>query len=425
MKTFLWKSFGDIIPSKKALLRRKTVENPSSKPCCNTSTEDVVHAWWSCLQAQGREVWEKSNMRGSLLGRRFADEPDLVWTGLEQNQDEAEFFARLLWLVWLRRNKKMVGAEVGSIEVELVWLKDMIWLMDTWLKALFRRKKVGSLSCEPCKCKTTSIEDAVHALWSCPQPPGREVWQKSNTLDSLLGRHFGDEQELVWIGLEKNQDEAGFFAKLLWLVWLSRRNKTRVGTEVGSIKAELVWLKDGKQGQPQPPVARWTPPETDVFKVNFEGVVFPESQKIGVGIVIRDSEGQIMVALSEKLRGPRIQKPEVVEAFAARRAIIFAREHCRLHQVVLEGDCQMLMQALQTGDSNSVLIGHLVADVRHHTVSFKRCNFTFVSKSCNRVAHALAQYARNVKSFQVWMEDLPPLAIPLALKDALVPLIEF
>lgn len=422
MKTFLWRSCGDIIPSKKALLRRKIVEIPSSKPCCNTVTEDVVHAWWYCPQPQGREVWEKSNMRDSLLGRHFADEPDLVWTGLEQNQDEAEFFARLLWLVWLRRNKKKVGPEVGSIEVELVWLKDMIWLMDMWLKALFRRKKVGNLSCEPCKCKTISIEDAVHALWSCPQPRGREVWQKSIMLDSLLGRHFGDEQEQVWIGLEKIQDEAEFFAHLLWLVWLNR-NKTRVGTEVGSIKAELVWLKDGKQGQLQPPVARWTPPETDVFKVNFEGVVFPESQKIGVGIVIRDSEGQITVALSEKLRGPRIQKPEVVEAIAARRAIIFAREH-GLRQVVLEGDCQMLMQALQTGDSNSVLIGHLVADVRHHTVSFKRCSFTFVSKSCNRVAHALAQYAWNVKSFQVWMEDLPPPAIPLALKDVLVPLIE-
>nr|POF23783.1 hypothetical protein CFP56_13720 [Quercus suber] len=347
MKTFLWRSCGDIIPSKKALLRRKIVENPSSKPCCNTSTEDVVHAWWSRLQPQGREVWEKSNMRDSLLGRRLADEPDLVWTGLQQNQDEAEFFARLLWLVWLRRNKKKVGAEVGSIEVELVWLKDMIWLMDMWLKALFRRKKMGSLGCEPCKCKTTSIEDA---LWSCPQPLGREVCQKSNMLYSLLGRHFGDEQELVWIGLEKNQDEAEFFAKLLWLVWLSR-NKTRVGTEVGSIKAEIVWLKDGKQGQPQPPVARWTPPETDVFKVNFEGAVIPGSQKIGVGIVIRDSEGQIMAALSEKLRVPRIQKPEVVEAIAARRAIIFARE-LGLRQVVLEGDCQMLMQALQTRDSN-------------------------------------------------------------------------
>ena len=38
-------------------------------------------------------------------------------------------------------------------------------------------------------------------------------------------------------------------------------------------------------------------------------------------------------------------------------------------------------------------------------------NFSCIRRGGNRVAHALAQHARNIPEDMFWMEDSPPLAL--------------
>ena len=68
----------------------------------------------------------------------------------------------------------------------------------------------------------------------------------------------------------------------------------------------------------------WQPPAENSIKANFDGAVFGEEQEAGIGVVLRDSEGQVLAALSEKVRLPATV--EVLEMMAARRSALFARE---------------------------------------------------------------------------------------------------
>ena len=73
-----------------------------------------------------------------------------------------------------------------------------------------------------------------------------------------------------------------------------------------------------------PHLTHWLPPSPSVYKVNFDGATFSDIATAGLGVVVRDSEGLVIAALSERIRLP----PTVaaLEALACRRSILFAIE---------------------------------------------------------------------------------------------------
>ena len=64
----------------------------------------------------------------------------------------------------------------------------------------------------------------------------------------------------------------------------------------------------------------------------------------GVGVVVRDCDGQIIGALWQNIGS--VQSAEMAEALAARREVRFATELC-LFQVIIEGDCSRVIAALK------------------------------------------------------------------------------
>ena len=73
-------------------------------------------------------------------------------------------------------------------------------------------------------------------------------------------------------------------------------------------------------GSRHPSQKHWHPPPQDCFKTNYDEAMFNESDEAGLGVVIRNFEGQAMVALSKKIKKP----PSVValELLATRRAAV-------------------------------------------------------------------------------------------------------
>ena len=57
----------------------------------------------------------------------------------------------------------------------------------------------------------------------------------------------------------------------------------------------------------------------DEFKTNFDGTMFDESDEVRVGIVVRNSLGEVMSALSEKIHKPI----EILELLAAKHVVKF------------------------------------------------------------------------------------------------------
>lgn len=54
----------------------------------------------------------------------------------------------------------------------------------------------------------------------------------------------------------------------------------------------------------------------DEFKTNFDGTMFDESDEVRVGIVVRNSLGEVMSALSEV-------RVEILELLAAKHVVKF------------------------------------------------------------------------------------------------------
>ena len=69
---------------------------------------------------------------------------------------------------------------------------------------------------------------------------------------------------------------------------------------------------------------RWVPPRGGHFKINVDGAVFLKQKAVGVGVVIRDSEGRLEAAPSKKILLP-LGAAEV-EAKAFKVGLLFAKE---------------------------------------------------------------------------------------------------
>ena len=148
---------------------------------------------------------------------------------------------------------------------------------------------------------------------------------------------------------------------------------------------------------------RWQAPQAGFVKVNFDGAVFGELNKSGVGVVIRDNNGAVLASCSEKLT--QAYKAEETETLAAQKALMFAHE-LGFQRVTLEGDALGLIQALKSQEQNLSPLGLLVEDVKLYSNHFQRVLYSHVKRNGNSVAHNLTKHAIRILDFQVWMEDV-------------------
>ena len=158
----------------------------------------------------------------------------------------------------------------------------------------------------------------------------------------------------------------------------------------------------------------WCPLSSQPFKANFDGVVFNNSHSAGVGVIIRDRNGKVIAAMSERIPLPSTVLE--VEAMACRRAVKFAYE-VGIQDITFEGDSLTMIQAINYGGASEAPYRNLIDDITVFDSSLSIVEFKHVKRSCNRVADALAKKAKYGDVFQAWMEDLPPDIAPLAIFD--------
>ena len=80
---------------------------------------------------------------------------------------------------------------------------------------------------------------------------------------------------------------------------------------------------------------KWKPLDLGCFKVNYDDAIFLEVGRVGIRLVIRNSDGVVMASLSQQI--PQLATVAQVEALAARRAVKFALE-IGITSPVFEGD---------------------------------------------------------------------------------------
>lgn len=178
------------------------------------------------------------------------------------------------------------------------------------------------------------------------------------------------------------------FATTAWHIWL-HQNKTRIQKHtvpLGMIrdvacnflqifKQTLDYPCSRKPTQPRWR-RRWKPLNPGEYKIKFDWAMFNESGEAGIGVVVRDSSGQVIAALAKKVGKPC--NSELLEMLVARWAVIFATE-IGIHQPHFEGDSETIIKALQRRTLFSSSFGHLVQETLVHANSLRSFSLSHCS----------------------------------------------
>ncbi|KAL0009884.1 hypothetical protein SO802_004992 [Lithocarpus litseifolius] len=115
--------------------------------------------------------------------------------------------------------------------------------------------------------------------------------------------------------------------------------------------------------------------------------------------------GLVMAAFTQPI--PLPTSVEMVEVLAARGAFCFAKD-LSFNKIIVEGDSEVIIKALNNGGLPSSSFGLILKDIKVLSSSFGKVLFSHTRRQGNRVAHGLARMACNFAHFLSWMEDVPP-----------------
>lgn len=183
------------------------------------------------------------------------------------------------------------------------------------------------------------------------------------------------------------------FWNLLWGIWLKRNawifnaRKTPVLETVNKASKfgnewEMANAKECRREDIGPQLNRvWKPPEMGIYKINCDAALFG-GNRVGLGGVVRDHTGEVMLATCELLEGEFLV--EEVEALAARHTLQTAMQ-AGLRNVVIETDNLKLHTHLKKGHRENSSFGGLVADIIKLAKSCISCSFSHVCRGGMRL----------------------------------------
>ena len=126
--------------------------------------------------------------------------------------------------------------------------------------------------------------------------------------------------------------------------------------------------------------------------MNYDGVIFMNSNEARLGVVIRNDSGLVVIAaLSKKIPIPC--SAELVELLAVRKVVHFATK-LGFRQVCFEGDYKIVFKALLLATPHPSLHDHFVKDIQSILNSFRAHSFSHVIRQGNFVIHALTRSKR-------------------------------
>ena len=170
------------------------------------------------------------------------------------------------------------------------------------MKNLVRRKVIVDGTCDICKA---SQEDVVHTLYKCPKLS--EFWKENPKWQHRYIEHCINFFDIMEFLIVENQN-AALFSMTTRSLW-NRRNNLRLGKTTTPLSQILQQAKErilefSHHLNPAPPssvkpATCWRPPDTSWFKVNFDGALFCQERRAGIGVVIRNEAGLVIASLSQ------------------------------------------------------------------------------------------------------------------------------
>jgi hypothetical protein len=116
-----------------------------------------------------------------------------------------------------------------------------------------------------------------------------------------------------------------------------------------------------------------------------DAALFQASQRMSVGVVIRDHNGACLLACHKRIT--EVTTPELAETLALRRAVALTR-HEGFQMAIFVLDCLSVIQRVNSPSADRSTGGAMIADINIMADSFSSGSFNHVS---NAAAHILAR----------------------------------
>jgi len=236
-------------------------------------------------------------------------------------------------------------------------------------------------------------ETSYHAIVTCPRAQGlrvamREHWRLP---DEEKFRYTGPDWLLLLLD-QCSATERDLTKLLLWKTWSVHNNSTHqsgpisISEAVHGLCSMQATLSDilleqasavgkGKLPCPSPGNRKstgsvlkvlgptdWEPPPTGWTKINVDGSFVSQSGEVGIGIIARDSEHQVVFTAWHVLF--RCQDALEAEARACLEGLWLSAQWSQ-GPVIVETDCARLIQALEAKEDRSSIRFLLASRIRH------------------------------------------------------------
>ena len=157
-------------------------------------------------------------------------------------------------------------------------------------------------------------------------------------------------------------------------------------------------------GQQQNGQQVWKPPPPGYFKVNVDATTNLFKQKGGIGVVVKDSRGDCVVAAAQKttLKGNVAD----MEAEVVLLGIQVARKANCAH-FVIESYSKEVVELVLKRKSRLAEISWNIEEIQDCFKGQNMASILFVPRECNGMAHNLAKVALDCVDTVLWIGNCP------------------
>ncbi|XP_060970191.1 uncharacterized protein LOC133037264 [Cannabis sativa] len=278
---------------------------------------------------------------------------------------------------------------------------------------LNRKHIAESPYCPLCKMQKESIN---HALFLCSR--AKEVWCFfPHTLNFKLAATTTSEEFLLYVSANTSTPDFEQFLTLCWSIWFERnaefhgklpKQPAAIFTFATGYISKYQTVHNSQQITAVSPVADptptfvspnapsptpWIAPPVGKWKLNTDAACNRSNKLIGIGAVLRDSNGYIKAAFSKSIIG--CFKPEEMEATAMALSLQWLI-NLGLTADFIETDSLLVVQGLKAALHCNSAFHSMLKDVNYLVSFFPRAQVTHVRRSANTYADVLAKFALTV-----------------------------
>ncbi|KMS97072.1 hypothetical protein BVRB_7g179330 [Beta vulgaris subsp. vulgaris] len=275
---------------------------------------------------------------------------------------------------------------------------------------------------EESKCIRCGLEETtLHCFRDCEWV--REAWAKDGTVWQCASV-VNFKEWLAWIFEFFPKEQQEVFVMKIWQLWKCRNELIFQNT---LCSAGLAWeraidilrhhrkFNGSKREGVKRAKDRWLLPSPGFIKINVDAAVNGEYCRVGLGMVARDENGQVLRAWS------RTMSHDWPAEKAEAAAVLWATEEAIAQgwsNVVLESDAQVIINAINSRLQRRGDIQAMLEDVLNLVPSFETIKFSFCYRECNEIAHRLAKWATSNFCDEVWLVGGPSWIADLIVSDS-------